>query len=82
MEPLSLTALRKRLYQVVDQVLATGVPIEVERNGQRLVIAPVEASLSKLSGLKQRDAIIGDPDDLVELEVASWTEPSNLTSPT
>ena len=30
--------LRQNLYQLLDQVLESGVPLEVERNGRRLRI--------------------------------------------
>lgn len=33
------TALRKNLYQLLDQVLESGEPIIIERNGRELVIS-------------------------------------------
>ena len=64
----SVTALRANLYRLLDQVLETGVPIEVERNGQRLRIAPVERG-GRLSRLKPHPGVIvGDPEDLVHLD--------------
>lgn len=69
----SATALRANLYRLLDQVLETGVPIEIERNGERLRIAPIERS-DALSRLKPHpDSIIGDPEDLVHLDwSAEW----------
>ena len=78
MEVLSLTALRKNLYQVIDHVLATGVPAEIQRKGKKLLIAPLGAKVSKLSRLKKRKGIIGNPQDLVHLELSQWHEPLNL----
>jgi hypothetical protein len=78
METLSLTALRKRLYQVVDQVLATGIPAEIERKGQKLLIVPVNRPISRLANLKKRSGIVGDPNDLVDIEVGEWHELHNL----
>ena len=78
METLSLTKLRKQLYQVVDQVLATGVPVEIERHGKKLLIVPAEKPSSKLANLKKRNGIIGDPEALVDLKVSEWQELDNL----
>lgn len=64
----SVTALRANLYRLLDQVLETGIPIEVERNGARLRIAPVE-SASRLDRLRPHPgAIIGDEEDLVHMD--------------
>ena len=34
MKKLSLTALRQNLFKVADEVLKTGQPVEIERNGK------------------------------------------------
>ena len=78
MATLSLTALRKQLYQVVDRVLETGVAAEIERRGKKLLIIPAERSVSKLAHLKKRKGIIGDPDSLVDVKVGEWHELHNL----
>ncbi|MBI4730387.1 MAG: type II toxin-antitoxin system Phd/YefM family antitoxin [Acidobacteria bacterium] len=82
MTPLTLTALRKKLYEVVDRVLETGVPAVVERRGRRLLIIPDATVPTKLSRLKRRRGIVGDPDDLVSTHVGEWTEARNLDSRT
>lgn len=74
---MSLTALRNQLFRVVDGVIKTGIPAEIERNGHRLKIV-LEEKRSKLDNLKPHDCIIGDPDDLVDLKVAEWGEASKL----
>jgi len=59
-DPTRLTAskLRANVYRVLDQALATGVPVEIERHGRRLRIVPVTpprgAAPGKLSRLKSR----------------------------
>jgi hypothetical protein len=78
MEPLSLTALRKRLFEVVDRVLDTGVPAVVERRGRRVLIVAEDRTGSRLARLRRRQGIVGDPDDLVDLKVAEWREDQNL----
>ncbi|KLL13033.1 MULTISPECIES: type II toxin-antitoxin system Phd/YefM family antitoxin [Protofrankia] len=60
--------LRQNVYRLLDEVLASGVPLEVERGGRRLRIVPVDAS-DKLSRLSAHPGtIIGDPEDLVHLD--------------
>ena len=59
------TELRANVYRLLDQVLETGVPLQIGRNGKKLKIGAEEAP-SKLSRLERRpDAIRGDPGDLV-----------------
>jgi prevent-host-death family protein len=63
--------LRQDIYRMLDEVLETGQPIEIERRGRRLRITPVEMP-KKLERLTPHpDAIVGDPDDLVSVD---WSE--------
>ena len=78
MAALSLTSLRKQLYQVVDRVLETGIPAEIERKGQKLLIVPVGRPRSRLRNLKKRNGIVGDPNELADIEVGEWHELRNL----
>ena len=73
MRPISLTAIRSNLFKIVDEVIATGNPVELERNGHRLKIA-IEAEKNKLDNLKSHDCIVGNPDDLVDLKLSKWNE--------
>ncbi len=77
MSTMSLTALRNQLFKVVDQVIKTGIPAEIERNGHRLKIA-LEEKKSKLDNLKPHDCIVGNADDLINFKVATWQEENNL----
>lgn len=77
MAPMSLTALRNKLFKVVDEIIKTGIPAEIERNGYRLLIV-LEEKKSKLDNLKPHDCIVGNPDDLVNLKVTEWGETNNL----
>lgn len=72
---LSLTRLRANLYQVVDQVIETGIPAELERHGHRLQIVALEPK-SKLANLKPHPGtIVGDPEDMVQLDwSAEWNQ--------
>jgi len=65
--------LRENIYSILDQALE-GVPVEVERKGKILRIVP-ETKPDRLSKLKKRDCIVGDPEDLVHMDwLHEWTE--------
>ena len=67
-ETYSATALRADLYRLLDRVLETGVPIDIERNGRRVRIAPADAP-SRLDRLKPMPGlIVGDPEEIVHLD--------------
>jgi hypothetical protein len=69
---LTASKLRENVYRILDEVLETGVPVEIERGGKLLRISAVEPA-SKLGRLKRRDCIVGDPDGLVHLNwSAEW----------
>jgi antitoxin (DNA-binding transcriptional repressor) of toxin-antitoxin stability system len=59
--------LRANLYQLLDRVLKTGEPIEIDRAGKRLLLVPKERK-SKLENLVKRNVIVGDPEDLVHID--------------
>jgi hypothetical protein len=59
--------LRANLYRLLDRVLKTGEPIEIDRAGKRLLLVPKEKR-SKLENLVRRDVIVGDPEDLVHMD--------------
>jgi prevent-host-death family protein len=62
--------LRADLYNILDESLKTGLPIKVVRKGRVLKIVP-KSKPDKLSRLKKRDYIVGDPEDFVHIE---WSE--------
>jgi hypothetical protein len=76
---LSITKLRADLYKIIDQVIATGSPVEIERNGH-IVKIMAEKPKSKLDNLIKHPGLInGDPDDLVHIDWSEyWTEEKNL----
>ena len=67
---LTASKLRENIYRVLDEVLATGRPVEIERNGRVLRIVAVELpSVRNLSHLEPHpDGVVGDPADLVSLD--------------
>ncbi len=65
--PIKPSQLREDIYRILDQVLETGIPVEIERGGKLLKIIPAEPR-SKLGNLKPRKYLLSDPEDLVHLD--------------
>jgi hypothetical protein len=69
---ITASELRQNVYRLLDEVLSTGRPLEIERNGQLLRISPA-LTTSRLERIAPRpDLIVGDPDDFV-----SWDRSAN-----
>lgn len=69
---ISPSALRSDLYNILDSVVETGVPVEIDRKGHRLVITLDEPG-SRLDRLAARpDLIVGEPGDLVGVSFDDW----------
>lgn len=67
--------LRANIYRMLDEVLETGQPLEIDRNGKTLVIAPKE-ELSIWDRLPRREGfIVGDPDELIHIDWSSEWNP-------
>ncbi len=67
--------LRANIYRMLDEVLETGQPLEIERNGKTLVIAPKKEQ-SIWDRLPRREgAIVGDPDELIHIDWSSEWNP-------
>jgi hypothetical protein len=78
MKSVTPTELSKNLDHLLDEILKTGIPLEIERGGERLRIIPVE-KVDKLKNLIHRpDVILGDADDLIDL---NWQQEVNLDLP-
>jgi hypothetical protein len=67
--------LRANIYRMLDEVLETGQPLEIERNGKTLVIAPKQEQ-SIWDRLPRREGfIVGDPDELIHIDWSSEWNP-------
>ena len=78
MKTITVTELRGNIYQLLDDVLKTGVPLEIKKGDQKLRILPVKEK-SKLKNLKSRpDFIKGDFDDLPDIH---WDQEMNIDLP-
>jgi antitoxin (DNA-binding transcriptional repressor) of toxin-antitoxin stability system len=74
---LTASKLRENIYKILDQVLETGVPVEIERGGRILKIVAVQPpAKSKLDRLEEHPgALLGDPEDLVHLDWSDHWKP-------
>ena len=70
MAAISATGLRQNLYNILDSVVDTGVPVEVERRGRLLRIVAAEPG-SKWDRLTAHQVVVGDPDELVHVD---WSD--------
>lgn len=70
--------LRMNIYRLLDEVLETDAPLEIQRKGRTLRIVPDER-LSKLARLVPHPGyIVGDPDDLVDTDWSGHWDPGPL----
>ncbi len=62
--------LRENIYKILDQVLATGEPVEIIRSGRKLkIVAVEEPRRCKLDRLAKRpETLLADPEELVHLD--------------
>ena len=68
---ITASELRQNVYRLLDQVLESGVPLEIERNGRRLRVVPVDGP-SKLDRLTPHPgAAVGDLEDFVHID---WSD--------
>lgn len=77
MNMITATALRNDLYNSLDRVAETGVPVVVERKGKRVMIVAAD-KVDKFKNLKQHKAIVGDPNELVDIKTHEWSKDKNL----
>ncbi len=61
---LTASELRRNIYRLLDQVLETGVPLEIQRGDQKLQISAIDGP-SKIESLPLRNLFACDPDELV-----------------
>jgi len=64
---INASTLRENIYKLLDQVLETGQPLEIERKGKLLKIIPGEKP-AKMSSLAKHDCLTGDPESIVHLD--------------
>lgn len=73
--PISASELRADIYKLLDEVIETGEPLEVERKGVVLRIAPVDRG-SRLEHVRGNPGlIVGDPDELTHMDWSGHWHP-------
>jgi prevent-host-death family protein len=78
MKTVTPTELRANIYKLLEDVLKTGVPLEVKKGKKRLRIVPAEP-VDRLQNLVARPEVVhGDPDELVDI---SWEGEVELDLP-
>ena len=78
MKTITPTELRGNIYNLLDEVLTTGIPIEIDKGGKKLQIVAIEKT-NKLQNLISRpNVVIGDPNDLVDMH---WEKEVKLDLP-
>ncbi len=63
--------LRADIYRLLDRVLETGEPLVIERNGRTLRIIADRRNRDLARLPKHPDFVIGDPDELVDID---WSD--------
>jgi len=74
---LTVTSLRENLFKVVDRVILSGIPQEIERKGKKLKIVMV-GKINKFDNLIPHNSIIGRADKLINQKPYIWKEPENI----
>lgn len=67
---ITASTLRQNIYRLLDQVIETGLPIEIARKGTILKIVPAKKK-DKLSNIKKRELFTCDPEDFVHIDWSS-----------
>jgi len=67
---INTTQFRKDVYNILDEVIKTGRPVEITRKGQILKILCDQnpARLQKLKGKKKKKAYVGNSDEVIGMD--------------
>jgi len=79
---MTASKLRANIYRILDQVLDTGIPVEIERRGLRLRLVPASAP-DKFANLVDRPGFLNcDPDEIVHIDwFDQWDQEPELDLP-
>jgi len=67
--------IQKDILRILDKVVNTGIPLEIERKGKRLLISPAKKRRDLNCLEKHPDFIVGNPDEFVHIEWSAEWEP-------
>jgi len=69
---ITASQLRQNIYRILDQVIETGRPVEIERKGKLVLLKAERPNKSILENLTPHPGtIIGDREDLVHIDWSS-----------
>jgi prevent-host-death family protein len=68
---MSATELRGNLYRILDRVLETGEPVEIERNGRVIRLVPDVRVFHFDQLVPHPEYILGDPDSIIHCD---WSD--------
>jgi hypothetical protein len=71
---ISASKLRSDIYRILDEVARTGVPVQIERDGQILEIVARHAP-KKLDRLAERPFLTCPPEEIVHLDWSGEWKP-------
>ncbi len=71
---LTASQLRADIYNLLDRVIETGEALEIDRNGTIVRLVPPRPT-DWLDRLPRREAIVGDPDDIVQIDWSAGWKP-------
>ena len=74
-EKVSNLNIQNDIFQLLDKVIKTGVPVEIERKGKRLLISPAEKRRDLDSLEEHPEFVVGNPDDLVHIDWSTEWKP-------
>jgi hypothetical protein len=78
-EPISATGLRANIYGILDEVLGTGIPVEISWRGQILKIV-AQRLPSRLEVWVAHDLVHGDREEPVHVDGSgNWRQCSTST---
>jgi PHD/YefM family antitoxin component YafN of YafNO toxin-antitoxin module len=75
---ISATKLRQNLYNILDKILESGIPVEIERKGKKLKII-AEEKVSIWNKLEEHDAVSGDSDDFISMDWSNEWNRNNIS---
>lgn len=77
---MTASRLREDIYKILDGVLETGEPVEIERKGRVLRIIADRRPATRVARIRKRPGLInGDPLDLAKIDWSKeWNPEGNL----
>ena len=78
MKTVTPTELRANVYNLLDEVLQSGLPIEIKKGDRRLRIVPADKADKFMNLVFRPHAVAGNPEDLASL---GWQDEVALDLP-